>query len=111
MKKKTTAPRKPAPQKRSAKKTVPAKPAQEVLGKPVGRVTHFYNHLGVAIVEFSQPVSVGATLRYRGATTDFVEQALSMQYDHKPVTTAPKGKQVGIKVKEAVREGDLVYPV
>lgn len=77
--------------------------------KPVGEVTHYYGHLGVAIVKFNQDMSVGANLAFQGATTDFEQNLDSMQFDHKPVLKAPKGKEIGIKVKKKVREGDMVY--
>jgi ribosome recycling factor len=77
--------------------------------KPIGAVTHFYNGIGVAIVRFVKAVPQGTVLEYKGTTTNFTEAAGSMQYDHKAISVAPKGKQVGIKVKKAVREGDRVY--
>ncbi len=77
--------------------------------KPIGEVTHFYNEIGVAIVRFKQAVPLGTVLYFRGATTDFKHPAQSMQYDHKPIALAPKGKQIGIKVPERVREGDKVH--
>ncbi|RJP44926.1 translation elongation factor-like protein [Candidatus Parcubacteria bacterium] len=77
--------------------------------KPIGTVTHFYGHLGVAIVKFSKAVKTGARVRFKGATTDFEESVASMQYDHKPVSEAKKGQEVGIKVGSKVRDGDLVY--
>lgn len=79
--------------------------------KPTGVVTHFYTEIGVAIVKFNQKVPVGVRLAFKGATTDFEDEVKSMQYDHKPVAHAPKGKQVGIKVKSRVREGDSVHIV
>lgn len=87
--------------KKGAKKAKPA--------KPIGVVTHFYTEIKVAIVKFKQPVRAGAELHYKGATTDFKEVAKSMQFDHEAVKVAPKGKQIGIKVKKRVREGDEVY--
>lgn len=77
--------------------------------KPVGEVTHYYGHLGVAIVKFKQDMSVGANLAFQGATTDFEQNLDSMQLDHQAVQKAPKGKEVGIKVKKKVREGDMVF--
>ena len=77
--------------------------------KPIGAVTHFYGDLNVAIVKFKQAANVGVRLRFKGATTDFEDTVKSMQYDHKPIDVAPKGKEVGIKVKNKVREGDEVY--
>ena len=86
------------------KSTVKPKPT-----KPIGTVTHFYNEISVAIVRFKQPVSLGANIHFKGATTDFEHPIKSMQLDHKPVAKAPKGKLVGIKVKKRVREGDKVH--
>jgi len=77
--------------------------------KPIGEVTHFFGNIGVAIVKFSKPVEVGVKLRFHGATTDFSETVGSMQFDHKEVEKAKKGQEVGIKVKERVREGDQVF--
>jgi len=77
--------------------------------KSIGTVTHYYTHLGVAIIKFSAPVEVGQTVRIKGATTDFSEKIGSMQYDHKPVEKAKKGQEVGIKVGDRVREGDELF--
>lgn len=77
--------------------------------KPVGMVTHFYGKAMVAIVKFNQDVSKGSKVTFQGATTDFSQSVDSMEFDHKPIDPAPKGKEVGIKVKEKVRDGDEVY--
>lgn len=77
--------------------------------KPVGEVTHYYGNLGVAIVRFDQDVAVGKNVTFQGATTDFSQDVDSMELDHKSVNTAPRGKEVGIKVKNKVREGDKLY--
>ena len=84
------------------KKTV-KKEKKVVAAKPIGAVTHFYSNISVAIVKFKKAVKAGIKLHYKGATTDFAEVAKSMQYDHKPVETAKKGQEVGVKVKEKVR--------
>ncbi|MDP3974921.1 MAG: hypothetical protein Q8P88_01380 [Candidatus Jorgensenbacteria bacterium] len=78
-------------------------------GKLVGEVTHYFGGIGVAIVKFAKPIVVGASLRFKGVTSDFTETVHSMQYDHKDITEAKKGQEVGIKVGEKVREGDKVY--
>jgi hypothetical protein len=79
--------------------------------KPIGKVTHYYTHIKVAIIKFNTKVKAGTELYFKGATTDFKETPKSMQYDHKPIAAAPKGKLIGIKLKKRVREGDLVYKV
>lgn len=77
--------------------------------KPVGEVTHYYGNVKVAIVKFNQNVSKGSKVTFQGATTDFSQEISSMEFDHKPINTAPTGKEVGIKVKDKVRDGDGVY--
>ncbi|MDD5431166.1 MAG: hypothetical protein PHP03_03005 [Candidatus Pacebacteria bacterium] len=77
--------------------------------KPAGVVTHYYGGLEVAIVKFNKPVNVGQKISIIGATTDFSQEVKSMQYDHKDIPTAKSGQEVGIKVKDKVREGDDVY--
>lgn len=77
--------------------------------KPIGEVTHFYGHLNVAIVKFSKAVKVGERVKFKGVTTDFLETISSMQFEHKPIESAKKGQEVGIKVSGKVREGDEVY--
>ena len=93
-----------AKKKKTTKKKATQKPV-----KAIGAVTHYYNEIGVAIVRFKEKVPAGTHLAFRGATTDFEETIKSMQYDHKSIAIAPKGKQIGIKVKKRVRQGDLVY--
>ncbi len=97
--------RKPA--KKNAAKPVRAQ--KSVKTKPIGTVTHFFGNIRVAIVKFNQKVPAGTALHFKGATTDFTETAKSMQYNHVSIAAAPKGKQIGIKVKKKVREGDEVY--
>ncbi len=77
--------------------------------KPIGKVTHFYGNLNVAIVKFSKPVEAGIKVHFKGATTDFEEIIKSMQFDHQPIEKVKKGQEVGIKIAKKVREGDLVF--
>ncbi len=85
-----------------------AKPKQKA-EKPIGIVTHYYGGIGVAIIKFSKSVQSGTAVHFRGATTDFSDVLASMQFDHKEIASAPKGKEVGVKVKDKVRDGDEVF--
>jgi hypothetical protein len=107
--KKATAQKKGGAQKKSPKRTVAKKAAPAKKQKPIGKVTHYYTHIKVAIVKFNTKVRTGTELYFKGATTDFTEAAKSMQFDHKSIAVAPAKKQIGIKLKKRVREGDLVY--
>lgn len=79
--------------------------------KPIGAVTHYYGGIGVAIVKFTKAVGAGTKVRFQGATTNFEQEMGSMQYDHKDVKSAPKGKEIGVKVDDKVREGDQIFLV
>ena len=77
--------------------------------KPIGVITHYYTGIKVGIFKFNKPVKIGSEIEIRGATTKFVHKISSMQYDHKEISKAPKGKQIGIKLKKRVRVGDKVF--
>ncbi len=80
--------------------------------KPVGKVQHYYDKIGVAIIEFSKSVKVGETIKIIGKDgTEITQTVNSMQYEHEPITEAKKGQSVGVKVDKVVKENDLVYAV
>lgn len=77
--------------------------------KPIGAITHYYGGIGVAIVKFNKAVKKGTKIRIKGATTDFIQEIGSIQYNHQDIESAKKGQEVGIKVTEKVRECDEVF--
>ncbi len=79
--------------------------------KEVGKVAHFFSKISVAVVDLNAPVSVGDKIRIMGPTTDFEQTVESMQIEHQDVKMAKAGQSIGLKVKEYVREKDIVYKV
>ncbi len=80
--------------------------------KLVGHITHYYSHLGVGIIELTHgDLKVGDAIHVHGKHTDFTQTVESMQLEHQNVTQVKKGKMVGVKVKEKVREHDQVLRV
>lgn len=78
--------------------------------KPIGKITHYFSNIKVAVMKISSPIKKGDKIRISGGeNTDFKQTVKSMQIDHKEVKTAKKGKSIGLKVDEKVREGYLVY--
>lgn len=77
----------------------------------VGVISHYYGHLGVAAIVVEGELKVGDTVHIKGHLTDLTQVVESMQVEHKNVTQAKKGEDVGIKVKDHVREHDVVYKV
>ena len=81
--------------------------AQKVLGK----VTHYFDHLGVAVMNLGKGVSLkkGDRLQFKGNKTDFSQEVGSLQVEHADVSQVKAGDDFGLKVEQAVREGDQVY--
>jgi|TARA_Y100000310_G_scaffold130175_1_gene129367 putative protease len=87
------------------------KPEEKAPGKEIGKVTHFYTHLSVAVVELSGTLKIGDKIRIKGATSDFEQTIDSMQIEHDKIEEAKKGQSIGLKVKEHVRQHDAVYKI
>lgn len=80
--------------------------------KSVGKVTHFFGKIKVAVIKLSGPVKEGDTLHITGGEdTDFKQKVSSMQIDHKKVKLAKKGKSIGLKVSKQVRQGYKVFKI
>jgi len=81
-------------------------------GKLIGRITHYFSNIGVAVIELSGTLKEGDSIRIVGGeNTDFTQTIDSMEIEHEKVKTAKKGDSAGLKVKEKVREGYKVYKV
>lgn len=87
-------------------------PEEETLkeGKLIGKVTHYFDKIGVAVIALEDSLAIGDTIRIVGGKeTDFEQKVDSMQVEHKNIEKAKKGDEVGVKVQEKVREGYKVY--
>ena len=78
----------------------------------IGIIEHFFTHVSVAAIKITNgELKVGDTIHIVGATTDFKQKIDSMEINRNPVQSVKPGDDVGIKVKERVREHDVVYKV
>jgi putative protease len=75
----------------------------------VGRITHFFSKISVAVIELTGFLAVGDTIAIKGPTTDFEQTVDSMQIEHENVQEAKAGQSIGLKVAQRVRETDIVY--
>jgi putative protease len=75
----------------------------------IGRVTHFFSKISVAVIELTTPLSIGDTIVFKGPNTDFEQVVDSMQIEHENVEKAEAGQSIGLKVTQRVRETDSVY--
>jgi translation elongation factor EF-1alpha len=77
----------------------------------IGRISNYYNKLGVATIVIENELAVGDRIHIKGHTTDFTQNLESMQIEHKKVEHAKEGDSIGIKIKEHAREHDVIYKV
>ena len=78
----------------------------------VGKVSHYYDKLSVAIIDLDGTLSVGDNIKFVRAGENLFEQKVeSIQIEHEKKDTAGKGDVVGLKTNEAVKEGTEVYKV
>ncbi len=78
----------------------------------VGEVIKFFAKPSVAAIKITYgEIALGDKLHFVGHTTDFEETVASMQIENKDVQKASVGDLIGIKVKERVREKDVVYKI
>jgi translation elongation factor EF-1alpha len=84
----------------------------EELGDPIGEITHYFPHVKASVIKIKKgTLSVGDTIYVKGHTTEFEEKIKSMQVNHKPIESASKGQEIGLKVVGKVRHGDKVYKI
>ena len=79
--------------------------------KRIGKVTHYFDRIGVAVLELEDGLKIGDTIHITGRRTDFVQQVSSMEIEHRKMQAVGAGADVALKVDEEVHEGDKIYRV
>lgn len=80
-------------------------------GERVGEVTHYFNKIGVAVLDLGADLKVGDWVHFLGHSTDFEQRVESMQIEHANIEAASAGDDVALKVIDRVRRGDGVFRV
>ncbi|MAF13609.1 MAG: hypothetical protein CMI53_01820 [Parcubacteria group bacterium] len=78
-------------------------------GKQLGKISHYFNKIGVGVVELEASLKIGDTIVIAASAGDFEQAVDSMQVEHDQVQSAKKGDAVGLKVDKPVKQGNLVY--
>jgi translation elongation factor EF-Tu-like GTPase len=79
--------------------------------KLIGKVSHWFDKIGVAGIELTDKLAVGDRVHILGHTTDFEQEITSMQIMHQDVSECGPGDDVGVKLQSRARAGDRVYKV
>ena len=75
---------------------------------PVGRVSHYFPRVGVAVVELSDDLREGEVVVITGRGGRLSQPVTSMQMGKVQVQAAKKGESIGLKVASRVYNGDRV---
>ncbi len=74
-----------------------------------GKITHYYNNIGVAVIDVLKPIKKGDRIRISGHDKEFDQIISSMENEHKQVDKVKSGDDIGMKVDQEVKIGDVVY--
>lgn len=76
----------------------------------VGKVTHYYEKIGVAIIELGNDIAVGDKIKFvRGGEDLFTQEVDSIQIEHEKKDSAKRGEVIGLKTIEEVKTGAEVF--
>jgi len=79
--------------------------------KEIGKVTHYFGKIGVAVILLSDNLAVGDTIKVRRGEEEFEQKVESMQVEHQNIESGKAGDEVAIKVSQPAKEGAIVYKV
>ena len=77
----------------------------------IGKVTHYFDHISVAVLQLTDAIRVGDTVHFHGHATDFTQTVDSLQLEHQAVSEGKPGQDVALKVAQKVHEHDAVFKV
>lgn len=80
-------------------------------GKYIGKITHYFNKIGVAVIQLEDDLRVGDKIKIVGPHGEFEQVVESMEVEHKKITEAKSGESIGLKVNQKVKEGYKVFKV
>ena len=75
----------------------------------IGKVTHFFPKISVAVVKLSAPLAVGARVSIEREGEAFEQTIDSMQIEHKQIEKAEAGSEIAIKTVQETKAGAVVY--
>lgn len=78
--------------------------------KKAGVITHYFDKIGVAVMQVTDlPIVIGDEIRIGEEDCGLEQKAESMQIDHVPILEAKVGDEVGLKVNDEIKCGNVVY--
>ena len=80
------------------------------IDSPIGKVIHFYDKLGVAIIDLENGgLKVGDQIKFKKGDSEFTQSIDSLQVEHQSVDSVKSGDSFGLKVNQPTKPGTLVF--
>lgn len=80
------------------------------MDKPIGKVVHYYDKLGVAIINLEKAgLKIGDKVKFKRAEEEFTQLVESLQINHQNVEAVKKRDSFGLKVEQPTKPGTQVY--
>lgn len=77
----------------------------------IGKITHIYGKINVAVVKLSGKLKKGDKIKIKGKDIEFEQIAASMQIEHKEISEAKAGQEIGLKLEQPAKEGCEIYKI
>lgn len=78
----------------------------------IGKVIHYYDKLGVAIVRLEEPLIVGDKAKFvKNGETLFEQEITSMQQSHENIENAKPGDEIGVKTDQEAKPGVELHKI
>jgi translation elongation factor EF-1alpha len=77
----------------------------------VGKVIHYYDKIGVAVVRLGKALKVGDKVKFVHGESEFEQVVESIQLEHEQVQAGKKGQEIAIKVDKETKTGTEVHLV
>lgn len=79
---------------------------------PIGKVVHYYEKIGVAIIDLDKgKLKEGDEIKFKAGEEGFTQKVESLQIEHQQVDSVKSGDSFGLKVDKPVKVGTAVYSV
>ena len=79
--------------------------------KTVGKVIHYYDKIGVAIIKLGGALKTGDVVKFVKGDDEFEQTIGSMQIEKAAIDSGKKGDVIGVKTDSPTKEGTLVQIV
>jgi len=76
---------------------------------PVGKVTHWYDKISVAVVKLTKGLKVGDSIKVKHGDSEFGDEVSSIQLNHEAIKSGKKGDEVAIKLSQKASVGSEIH--